>query len=126
MRRSSGDCSNTQESGVGGGQERNCYSDPRFPGGPKAEGRAAIREGFAHYLGGFTVKEMQMTELGQQNIDDLRTVWGTYALRAVDKASGVESIERSRFTDVQKKVGGRWLYFVDHPSLDPPAAAPKP
>ena len=103
-----------------------CYTEDAiiwFPGGSKAEGRAAIREGFAHYLGAFTVKDVQMTEIGGRAIDDLRTAWGTYAIVSVDKASGVESTERGRFTDVQKKVGGRWLYLVDHPSFDPPPAA---
>lgn len=104
-----------------------CYTEDAiiwFPGGPKAEGRAAIREGFAHYLEGFTVKDVQMQQIGHQDVDNLRTAWGTYAIRSVNKASGVESTERGRFTDVQKKVGGRWLYFVDHPSIEPPAEAP--
>ena len=82
---------------------------------------AAIREGFAHFLGGFTVKEVRMSEIGQEAIDDARVAWGTYAIRVVDKASGAESTQTGRFTDVQKKIDGRWLYVVDHPSDDPPA-----
>jgi hypothetical protein len=41
----------------------------------------------------------------------------------VDKATGAESVERGRYTDVQKKIDGRWLYIVDHPSDDPAAPA---
>lgn len=101
-----------------------CYAEDAiiwFPGGSKAEGRDAIREGFAHFLGGFTIKEVRMSEIGQEAIGDARVAWGTYAIRAVDKASGVESTQTGRFTDVQKKIDGRWLYVVDHPSDDPPA-----
>ena len=74
-----------------------------------------------------------MSEIGQETIGDARVAWGTYAIRAIDKASGAESTQTGRFTDVQKKIDGRWLYVVDHPSDDPPAkpataaaAAPTP
>ena len=101
-----------------------CYAQDAiiwFPGGSKAEGRAAIRDGFAHFLGGFTVKSVQMTPIGHQSVDDLHVGWGTYAIRAVDKASGAEFTQNGRYTDLQKKIDGRWLYVVDHPSDDPPA-----
>ena len=62
-----------------------------------------------------------MSETGQEAIDDACVAWGTYAIRAVDKASGAESTQTGRFTDVQKKIGGCWLYVVDRPSDDPPA-----
>jgi ketosteroid isomerase-like protein len=58
-----------------------CYAEDAvmwFPGGPMAKGRAAIRDGFAHFFADVTI------------------------------------------TDVQKKIDGRWLYIVDHPSDDPP------
>jgi ketosteroid isomerase-like protein len=103
-----------------------CYAEDAiiwFPGGSMAQGRAAIREGFAHFLGGFTVKSVQMTEIGHESAGDVHVAWGTYAIRAADKASGAEFTQKGRFTDVQKKVGERWLYVVDHPSDDPPAQA---
>jgi hypothetical protein len=40
-----------------------------------------------------------------------------------DKVSHAVSIERGRYTEVQKLIDGRWLYIVDHPSDDPPPAA---
>lgn len=106
-----------------------CYAEDGiiwFPGGSMAKGRAAIREGFAHFLGGFTVKDVQMTEIGHEGTGEARTSWGTYAIRAVDNASGAEFTQNGRYTDVQKKIGGRWLYVVDHPSDDPPAPPAKP
>ncbi|WP_162433278.1 hypothetical protein [Pseudoxanthomonas koreensis] len=43
-----------------------------------------------------------------------------------DKAGGAEFSSTGRFTDVQKKIDGRWLYVVDHPSGDPPARPAAP
>lgn len=99
-----------------------CYAEDAilwFPGGSMAKGRAAIRDGFAHFLAGATVKDFQMTNIGQESVGDSRVSWGTYVIRMVDKASQAESVQTGRYTDVQKLVDGRWLYIVDHPSDDP-------
>ena len=103
-----------------------CYAEDAiiwFPGGTMAKGRAAIRDGFAHYLGGVTVKDIQMTAMGHESMGDTRVSWGTYVITVVDKATKAESVQSGRFTDVQKKIDGRWLYTVDHPSDDPARAA---
>lgn len=103
-----------------------CYAEDAiiwFPGGSMARGRAAIREGFAHYLASVTVKDVELTPMGHEAMGDTRIAWGTYVIRTVDKSTQVETVQRGRFTDVQKKVDGRWLYTVDHPSDDPPPAA---
>lgn len=99
-----------------------CYAEDAtiwFPGGPMAKGRTAIRDGFAHFLDGAIVKDIEMTTLGHEALGDTRVAWGTCAIRAVDKATKVESVQRGRYTDVQKKIDGRWLYTVDHPSDEP-------
>lgn len=94
-----------------------------FPGGPMAKGRAAIRDGFAHYLATVSVKDVELVTLGHESMGDTRVAWGTYAIRTVDNATQAESIQHGRFTDVQKMIDGRWLYTVDHPSDDPAPAA---
>ena len=104
-----------------------CYAEDAimwFPGGPIAKGRAAIRDGFAGYLSGVTVKDVELRPMGHEVMGDAKVSWGTYLFRVVDKATGTESVTRGRFTDVSKKIDGRWLYLVDHPSDDPPAAPP--
>ncbi|MCA1714004.1 MAG: DUF4440 domain-containing protein [Gammaproteobacteria bacterium] len=104
-----------------------CYAEDAllwFPGGPMVKGRAAIRDGFADYFKAVTVKDVALTEIGNTTMGNTRTVWGTYSIRVVDRATQVESVQRGRYTDVQKKIKGRWLYIVDHPS-DDPAPAPK-
>jgi uncharacterized protein (TIGR02246 family) len=103
-----------------------CYAEDAviwFPGGTMAKGRTAIRDGFAHFFSGVTVKGVEMTAMGHESLDDAKVSWGTYAIRTVDKATQVETLTRGRFTDVQKKIDGRWLYTVDHPSDDPLPAA---
>lgn len=103
-----------------------CYAEDAiiwFPGGSMAKGRTAIRDGFAHYLAAVTVKDVELTTMGQESMGDVKVSWGTYAMRMVDKATQAESVQHGRFTDVQKKIDGRWLYTVDHPSDDPAPAA---
>ncbi|MDQ3038943.1 MAG: nuclear transport factor 2 family protein [Pseudomonadota bacterium] len=103
-----------------------CYAEDAvmwFPGGPITTGRAAIRDGFAGYLSSVTVKDVVLNNIGQEGMGDVKVSWGTYAFRVVDNATGIESVTRGRFTDVSKKVDGRWLYIVDHPSDDPAPAA---
>lgn len=103
-----------------------CYAEDAvmwFPGGPMAKGRAAIRDGFAGYLANTTVKDVELTVIGEEAMGDTKVSWGTYAFNMVDKATRVESVERGRFIDVQKKIDGRWLYTVDHPSDEPAPAA---
>lgn len=104
-----------------------CYAEDAimwFPGGPMAKGRTAIREGFARFLASTTIKEVALNPLGQEALGDSRVSWGTYSLGMVDKSSGVESLEQGRYTDVSKQINGRWLYIVDHPSVDPAEAQP--
>lgn len=109
-----------------------CYAEDGiiwFPGGSMAQGRQAIRDGFAHFfseVSGMTIEDVALTEIGHvMGEGDTRTAWGSYEIRMVDKATGAESVQRGRYTDVSKRIDGRWLYVVDHPSDDPPPSAAK-
>lgn len=106
-----------------------CYAEDGviwFPGGPMAKGRAAIRDGFADFFAKSTIKDLSPTPLGSESMGDTMASWGTYTLSTVDKATGVETTVTGRYTDVSKKIDGRWLYVVDHPSDDPPVEAQAP
>lgn len=103
-----------------------CYAEDAiiwFPGGPMAKGRAAIREGFAGYLANAIVRDAQLSPMGGEDMGDTRVAWGTFAVTMEDKATHAVMVERGRYTDVQKKIDGRWVYIVDHPSDDPPTPA---
>jgi uncharacterized protein (TIGR02246 family) len=101
-----------------------CYAEDGiiwFPGGPMAQGRTAIRDGFAGFFEKNTIKDFRLDAMGQERMGTSMASWGTYSIRMANKDTGVESTESGRFTDVSKLVDGRWLYVVDHPSDDPPA-----
>ncbi len=105
-----------------------CYADNAIlwlPGGPMAQGRKAIRDGFAGFFAKSTIKDIKISPIGHEHMGNSMASWGTFVVRMVDKATGVETTEHGRYTDVSKKIGGRWLYVVDHPSDDPPAAVAK-
>jgi uncharacterized protein (TIGR02246 family) len=107
-----------------------CYADDAvmwFPGGPMATGRQAIRDGYAHFFSEYSIQDVSTQTLGHETMGDTQAAWGTYAITTVEKASGKVHSVTGRFTDVSRKIDGRWLYVADHPSDDPPpppAAAP--
>jgi uncharacterized protein (TIGR02246 family) len=101
-----------------------CYADDAvmwFPGGPMATGRQAIRDGYAHFFSEYTIQAVSMQVLGHDTMGDAQATWGTYAITTVAKAGGKSFSVTGRFTDVSRKIDGRWLYVADHPSDDPPA-----
>ena len=103
-----------------------CYAEDAvlwLSGVPMAKGRAAIRETYAGFLSGVTIKDASLMLIDEKVVGDTRVGWGTYSISLVDKASKAESVVTGRYTDVQTKVDGRWLYIVDHASDDPMPAA---
>ena len=126
---SAGECSSKPFMASAANAVTACYAEDGiiwFPGGSMAQGREAIRDGFAHFFSAMEIKDVKLTEIGHvMGEGDTRTAWGTYEIRMVNKSNGAEAVQRGRFTDVSKKVNGRWLYVVDHPSDDPPPSATK-
>lgn len=103
-----------------------CYAPDAimwFPGGPMAKGRDAIREGYKGFFGASTIKSAELTEMGSTVNGDDAVAWGTYVIVMVSKDTGAEVTEVGRYTDVQRKIDGRWQYVVDHASDDPPPVA---
>lgn len=102
-----------------------CYApDAVFwlPGKPMMQGRAAIREGYAGFFAGATIKSAKLVQLGQITRGDEISSWGRFTVVSVSKKDGKESTEFGRYTDVSRKINGRWVYLVDHASDDPPPA----
>lgn len=103
-----------------------CYApDAVFwlPGAPMMKGRDAIREGYAGFFAGFTIKSVSLVEIGHSIHGDEASSWGSFRIVSVSKADGKEATEVGRYTDVSRKIAGRWQYVVDHAS-DDPAATP--
>ena len=105
-----------------------CYLEDAvmiFPGGPVAQGRVAIRDGYAHFFTDYTVRDVSIEELGREAHGDSVTVWGRFVLTMVPKAGGDVIVQRGRFSELSRKVEGQWRYVFDHASDDPPPA-PEP
>lgn len=102
-----------------------CYTEEAvmwFPGGPMAQGREAIREGYAGYFSAFTIKSASLKEMGRSGSGDDITTWGSFEIVMTPKDGGADVTERGRYTDLSRRVDGRWLYVMDHASDDPPPA----
>ena len=100
-----------------------CYApDAMFwlPGAPMMRGRAAIRAGYAGFFAAATIKSAKLVELGRVTQGHATSSWGTFTLVSVAKKDGSATTELGRYTDVSRKINGRWLYVVDHASDDPP------
>lgn len=101
-----------------------CYAPDAvlwLPGAPVMKGRDAIRAGYADFFAASTIKSMTLTELGKISHGNEATSWGSFSLVTVSKKDGKETTERGRYTDVSRRISGRWQYVVDHASDDPPA-----
>lgn len=102
-----------------------CYAEDAvlwLPGAPKMQGREAIRAGYADFFSNFTVKSVEITVDGHSAMGDDAASWGSFRLTLVARADGKESVSVGRYTDVSRKMDGKWVYVVDHASDDPPAA----
>lgn len=105
-----------------------CYAPDAvlwLPGMAMMQGRDAIREGHVGFFSAFKVKSITLTPMGGSTVGDDATGWGTFSLVVVSKEDGKETASAGRYTDVSRKIDGRWMYVVDHASDDPPAAPPK-
>lgn len=103
-----------------------CYADDAvawIPGAPLMKGAKEIRAGFQGYFAAYTVQDASVTEMGSESIGDKSVGWGSFKITTVPKAGGPPLTEVGRYTEVAKRVGGKWVYIVDHASDDP---APSP
>jgi len=102
-----------------------CYAPDAvmwLPGAPMMQGRDAIRAGYADFFAASTIKRVKLTELGKVSHGNQASSWGRFTVVAVSKKDGKETTESGRYTDVSRRIDGRWQYLVDHASDDPAAA----
>lgn len=102
-----------------------CYAPDAvlwLPGNPVMKGRDAIRDGYVGFFSAFTIKSMTLVEMGNSDRGGDRSSWGNFTLVTASKSDGKEVTQVGRYTDVSRKIGGKWMYLVDHASDDPPPA----
>ena len=89
-----------------------------FPDGD-FKGKEAIRKSWTDFLAMFTVKDA--TSQGTyETTGDTSLGWGFWSLTVVPKGGGEPIAMKGRATVVVRKIGGKWLYVVDHASVPLP------
>ncbi|HET6266235.1 MAG TPA: DUF4440 domain-containing protein [Acidobacteriota bacterium] len=96
------------------------------PDAKVAVGTDAIRQNYAGLFNNFTVQDVTVPEAWHEEHGDTSIEWGFFNMTLVPKAGGAPVQFEGRFTDISKKINGKWLVVVDHASVVPPPMAPKP
>ena len=89
-----------------------------FPDGD-FKGKQAIRKSWTDFLAMFTVKDAT-SEGTYETTGDTSLGWGFWSLTVVPKGGGEPIAMKGRATVVVRKIGGKWLYVVDHASVPLP------
>ena len=94
-----------------------------FPDEAQHNGAAAIRASYKALFEMFTVVDATLSNSHHFGDAEHRTNWGNFSLTLKQKSDGKTVPMAGRYTDVQEKRDGRWVYVVDHASAEP---APSP
>jgi uncharacterized protein (TIGR02246 family) len=91
------------------------------PDAVEARGTAAIRASYAEMLGAMVINDATI-DSQYQTSGDVSIGFGKASLTMTPKAGGSPTVVSVRVTAVARKIGGKWLYIVDHASapLPPP------
>ena len=93
----------------------------------EARGTAAIRASYAEMLGAMTINEATIDCAIPDVGRCVRRVRQGDVDHDAPKGGGSPQIVSVRVTAVARKIGGKWLYVVDHASAPmPPPPPPKP
>lgn len=93
-----------------------------FPDEAEHNGNAAIRESYKALFDTFTVVDASLTNSHHVGDATHRSNWGNFSLTLKQKSDGTVVPMTGRYTDVQEKRNGQWVYVADHASAEP---APK-
>jgi uncharacterized protein (TIGR02246 family) len=98
------------------------------PGGMEQRGHQAIRQGFTGFLGAFRITDFVVVDAAYASAGDISTGWGRFILSATPRAGGAPVRWEGRFSNVARRIKGKWLYVSDHASLPtgPPPDVPRP
>jgi uncharacterized protein (TIGR02246 family) len=94
------------------------------PDVPVAQGKAAIRQGYAGLLNNNKVSNFELFDAHHETMGNTAVGWGRWKMTLTPKAGGQPQQVSGRFTDIAKQVKGKWLYVADHASFDPAPQQP--
>ena len=94
-----------------------------FPDEAEHVGAAAIRAAYKNIFDTYTIVDAALSD--DHHIGDAhhRSNWGHFSMTLKQKSDGKEVRLSGRYTDVQEKRDGRWVYIADHASAEPAAPA---
>jgi uncharacterized protein (TIGR02246 family) len=96
------------------------------PDALEARGTAAIRASYESMLSAVVVNDASI-DAQYQTAGDMSVGFGKATLTMTPKAGGSPQTMSVRVTAVARKIGGKWLYVVDHASAPlPPPPPPRP
>jgi uncharacterized protein (TIGR02246 family) len=79
-------------------------------------GPDGVREDWESFFEAFTVNDI-ILDGHSEVLGDTALAWGLWKMIYSPKEGGEAEIMDGRFTDIAKKIDGRWRYVVDHASL---------
>ncbi len=109
-----------------------CYAPDAvawLPDSPEARGEKAIRETYRGLFAANTIQDVSASDVHYQTVGSRSVGWGRFVMTLVPKGGGKPVAAPGRFVEMAEKRNGRWVYVVDHASMDPaptPAAPPTP
>lgn len=84
------------------------------------KGREAIRKDFAGFFSQMQIVSARIIDSSYTVVGDFCYGGGIGSMTVRPKAGGDTMTINLRFTDVQRRINGRWLYVSDHLSMVPP------
>jgi len=93
-----------------------------FPDEAQHNGAAAIRASYKTLFETFTVVDAVLSNSHHFGDAEQRTNWGNFSLTLKQKSDGKSVPMAGRYTDVQEKRSGHWVYVVDDASAEPAPA----
>jgi uncharacterized protein (TIGR02246 family) len=96
-----------------------CYAPDAVmiaPGAPPARGRDAILATYQAMFGGVKVVGIEFSDSHYESSGSLGAAWGTASITMTHPGAEGSMTLVASFTSVSKKIGGKWVYVVDHVS----------
>jgi ketosteroid isomerase-like protein len=71
------------------------------------------------------IEDASTSEVVHETRGDLSVSWGKWRGTMRPKAGGERVKFEGRFSDLSKRVAGRWVYVLDHASFPMPSGGPR-
>jgi len=90
------------------------------PDATEAIGTDSILKAWGGLMNAFTVQKLKITDAAHEIHGDTAVGWGKFTMILIPKGGGDTVRMEGRFTDVSKRINGKWVYVFDHASIPLP------